>query len=116
MVELALGRDRVRRWARRPQADGNVVYLISTATDKEIARIPVGRNPLDVTYSPDGRYLFTADNLGNTVTVIDTAANRVIGQIPTGKSPTSISVLPNGSQAYVTEEGDGTIEILNIAK
>ena len=93
-----------------------MVFLINTATDKMVARIPVGRNPLDVAYSPDGRYLFTADNLGNTVTVIGTATDRVIGEIPTGKSPTSISVLPNGRQAYVTEEGDGTIEMLNIPK
>jgi serine/threonine-protein kinase len=96
--------------------DGNVVYLINTATDKEVATIPVGRNPLDIAYSPDGRYLFTADNLGNTVTVIDTVDNHVIAEVPTGKSPTSISVLPNGHQAYVTDEGDGSIEILNIPK
>jgi serine/threonine-protein kinase len=96
--------------------DGNVVFLISTATDKMVAQIPVGRNPLDIAYSRDGRYLFTANNLGNTVTVIDTADNRVIAEIPTGRAPTSISVLPNGRQAYVTDEGDGTIEMLNIPK
>jgi YVTN family beta-propeller protein len=81
-----------------------------------IAQIPVGRNPLDIAYSPDGRYLFTTNNEDSTVTVIDTADNRVIGEVPTGKAPTSISVLPNGRQAYVTDDGDGTIEILNIAK
>ena len=81
-----------------------------------IAQIPVGRNPLDVAYSPDGRYIFTTDNEDNTVTVIDTADSRVIGEIRTGKEPTSISVLPSGRQAYVTDEGDGTIEMLNIPK
>jgi YVTN family beta-propeller protein len=94
--------------------DGNVVYLVNTATDKEVATIPVGRNPLGIVYSPDGRYLLTANNLGNTVTVIDTANNRVIAEIPAGRAPTSIAVLPNGRQAYVTDEGDGTIEMLNI--
>ena len=79
-----------------------------------IKTIPVGRKPLDITYSPDGRYLFTVNNLDNTVTVIDTANNLVIGKIPTGKAPTSISVLPNGRQAYVTDENSGTIEILNL--
>ena len=93
-----------------------MVFLINTATDKMVAQIPVGRNPLDIAYSRDGRYLFTANNLANTVTVIDTADNRVIAEIPTGRAPTSISVLPNGRQAYVTDEGDGTIEMLNIPK
>jgi YVTN family beta-propeller protein len=81
-----------------------------------IAQVPVGRNPLDVAYSPDGRYLFTADTEDNAVTVINTADNRVIAEIPAGKAPTSISVLPSGRQAYVTDEGSGTIEILNIPK
>ena len=76
--------------------------------------IPVGREPLDIAYSPDGRYLFTVNNLDNTVTVIDTANNLVVTEIPAGKAPTSISVLPNGRQAYVTEENSGTIEILNL--
>jgi YVTN family beta-propeller protein len=79
-----------------------------------ITQIPVGREPLDITYSPDGRYLFTANNLDNTVTVIDTADDRVIAEIPAGNAPTSISVLPNGRQAYVTDENGGKIEILNL--
>jgi YVTN family beta-propeller protein len=81
-----------------------------------IATIPVGKNPLDIAYSPDGRYIFTANNEDSTVTVIDTSDNRVIAEVPTGKAPTSISVLPNGRQAYVTDDGDGTIEILNLTK
>jgi YVTN family beta-propeller protein len=39
---------------------GNEVYVVSTATNKEVATIPVGRNPLEVAYSPDGRYIYTA--------------------------------------------------------
>ena len=88
--------------------------MINTATDKMIAQIPVGRNPLDIAYSPDGRYLYTVNNEDNTVTVIDTASNRVVAEVPTGKAPTSIAVLPNGRQAYVTDDSDGTIEILNL--
>ena len=79
-----------------------------------IAQIPVGRNPVDIAYSPKGDYLFTVNNEDNSVTVIDTADNRVVGTVKTGKAPTSISVLPNGLQAYVTDENDGTIEILNL--
>jgi serine/threonine-protein kinase len=94
---------------------GDEVYVYSTATDQQVAAVPVGKEPLDVRYSPDGRYLFTVNNLSNTVTVIDTADYRVIDQIQTGKAPTSISILPNGRQAYVTNENSGTIEVLNIS-
>jgi YVTN family beta-propeller protein len=95
---------------------GDQVFVVNTATDQEVAQIPVGKEPLEITYSPDGRYIFTVDNLSNTVTVIDAATNHVIGKIKTGQAPTSISVLPNGRQAYVTDDGDGTIEVLNIAQ
>jgi YVTN family beta-propeller protein len=88
--------------------------VVSTATDKQVATIPVGRNPLEIAYSPDGRYIYTADNEDDEVTVIDAAANRVIGEVSTGKSPTSISLLPNGRQAYVSDENDGTVEVLNL--
>ena len=81
-----------------------------------IAQIPVGRNPLNIVYSVDGRFLYTANNLDNTVTVIDTADNLVIGHVPVGKAPTSIAMLANGRQAYVTDESDGSIEILNLPK
>ena len=93
-----------------------MVYLDQHRDRQEIAQIPVGRNPLDIAYSQDGRYIYTANNEDNTVTVIDTADNLLIGEIPTGKAPTSISVLPDGRQAYVTDEGNGTIEILNLAR
>jgi YVTN family beta-propeller protein len=94
---------------------GNEVFLINTATDQMIQpEIRVGREPLDIAYSRDGRYLFTVNNLDSTVTVIDTANNLVVKVIPAGKAPTSISVLPNGRQAYVTEENSGAIEILNL--
>ena len=64
--------------------------------------------------SPDGRYLFTANNQDSTLTVINTANNRVIAEIPIGISPTSIGLLSNGRQAYVADENSGSIEVLTL--
>jgi YVTN family beta-propeller protein len=91
---------------------GAEVFLVSTATDKGTATIPVGREPRDVEYTPDGRYISTTNNEDNTVSVIDAATNKVIDTIKTGTQPTSIDFLPNGRQGYVTDEGSGTLEIL----
>ena len=87
-----------------------------TATDKVVATIPVGREPLDVEYSPDGRYICTTNSEDNTVSVADAATNKVIDTIKTGKQPTSIDFLPNGRQGYVTDAGSGTVEILNFPR
>jgi YVTN family beta-propeller protein len=61
----------------------------------------VGTNPQDVTYAPDGRYVYTANVESGTVSVVDTQTRTVTANIPTD-SPTSVAVLPNGRKAYVT--------------
>ena len=98
-----------------PASNGGAeVFIVSTATDKVVATIPVGREPLDVEYTPDGRYIYTTNSEDNTVSVIDAATNKVIDTIKAGKQPTSIDFLPNGRQGYVTNENSGTVEILNL--
>ena len=72
----------------------------------------VGTNPQDVTYSPDGRYVYTANVDSNTVSVVDTETRTVTATIPTD-SPTSIAVLPNGRAAYVTNLDTGTLTVLD---
>ena len=67
--------------------------------DRQASRDDPGREePLDIEYSPDGRYIYTANNEDNAVSVIDAAANRVIGKIKTGKQPTSIACCPTGAR------------------
>jgi YVTN family beta-propeller protein len=34
--------------------DGNELFLVNTATDKVVARIPVGKEPLDMPTPPTG--------------------------------------------------------------
>jgi len=74
--------------------------------------VPVGTNPQDVTYAPDGRYLYTANVASGTVSVVDTETRTVTAEIPTD-SPTSVAVLPNGRKAYVTNLNTGTLTVLN---
>jgi YVTN family beta-propeller protein len=75
----------------------NVVALIDLRKQKEIATIPVEREPVAETLTPDGKYLFVANHIhagrsdigvvAASVSVIDTAAQKVVRQI----------ALPNGS-------------------
>ena len=90
--------------------------MINTATDRMIAQIPVGRNPVDIAYSPDGALPLHGQQRGQLGHGDRHRGQPGRRQVPTGKAPTSISVLPNGRQAYVTDENDGTIEIINLPK
>jgi DNA-binding beta-propeller fold protein YncE len=44
--------------------------VINTATKTSIKTIAVGKNPLGVAASPDGKYLYVTNVLDSTVTVI----------------------------------------------
>ncbi len=75
----------------------NNVSVLDTATRKELARIPVVREPAGAALTPDGKRLFVINALpvsradvspvAAEISVIDTAARKVTGRI----------VLPNGS-------------------
>lgn len=53
-----------------------------------VARIDVGRNPVGIVMSPDGKFAYVANHLANTVSVINTATNTVEATIDVGSAPT----------------------------
>jgi YVTN family beta-propeller protein len=79
-----------------------------------LTTIPVGKNPQDIAWAPDGRFAYVVNQSSNTVSVIDVRTNRVTATIPTGMEPTSIAVLPNGRQAYVSNVSAGTLTVLDL--
>jgi YVTN family beta-propeller protein len=80
-----------------------------------VARIPVGTKPQDITWSPDGRFAYTANVESNSVSVINADTMTVTATIPTGASPTSVAVTPDGRTGYVSNLRDGTLTLLNLA-
>jgi YVTN family beta-propeller protein len=79
-----------------------------------VATIPVGRNPQNIAWAPDGRFAYVVNQGSNTVSVIDARTYQVTATIPTGTGPTSIAVLPNGRQAYVSNLDSGTLTVLEL--
>lgn len=65
------------------------------------ARIPVGRDPRGLLFTPDGRKLLVANRLDDTVSVIDLSTNRVAATI-TLDGPKKLSVLRHGEQTFYT--------------
>ncbi|HEX5345924.1 MAG TPA: beta-propeller fold lactonase family protein, partial [Pseudonocardiaceae bacterium] len=82
---------------------------------KVIATIPVGKNPRDIVWAPDGRFAYVVNEGSNNVSVIDAGTNQVTATIPTGGSPSSIAVLPSGMEAYVANLDTGTVTVLELA-
>jgi YVTN family beta-propeller protein len=93
----------------------NDVSVIDLASKKEVARVPVMREPVAAAVTPDGKLLLVANLLpagaadavftGAVVSVVDTAANKVTADIrlPNGSTGLrGICVSPDGRHAYAT--------------
>jgi YVTN family beta-propeller protein len=83
---------------------------------KILKEVKIGGHPHEMTFSPDGRYLYTTDNGvlwmtesgqgGNTVSIIDTRTESLSGTIDLGKyrRPHGIDVDPKTGNLLVTTE------------
>jgi YVTN family beta-propeller protein len=92
------------------------VSVINSSTNAVVAAVAIGKEPVDVAITPDGRYAWVVDGSGNSVYVIDTKTRAVVqGPIAVGKAPRGIAITPNGGRAYVTNSGDDTVTVLNTA-
>ncbi|MFM9433035.1 YVTN family beta-propeller protein [Janthinobacterium sp. CG_23.3] len=90
------------------------VWTIDTATDKVVAKIPVGMHPAHVVVAQDGRHAYVTNGGENTVSVVDTSAQRVIETISTGPFPHGIRISPDGKQAWVANLKGGTVSVIDV--
>jgi YVTN family beta-propeller protein len=89
------------------------VWVIDSAGDAVVARVPVGMHPAHVVVANDGRTAYVTNGGDNTVSVVDTAAQRVIAAIPVGASPHGLRISPDGEQAWVANLKDGTVSVID---
>ena len=82
--------------------------MIDTRTRRVIATIPVGRSPIQLFATPDGRFVYVA-NQGtearpdSTVSVIDTQRNAVVKSIITGRGAHGVVVSDDGRFVFISQ-------------
>jgi DNA-binding beta-propeller fold protein YncE len=114
--------------------------------DAILGNIPVGGAPIALTFSPDGKWLYTTSegaapqwnwpkackpegsgrtdlvNAEGAVIVVDVAlartdpSNAVAGRIPAGCSPVRMAISPDGRRIYVTARNSNAVETFDTAK
>ena|ERR1700730_200627 len=87
----------------------------NTATRAVIATVRVGRNPLDVTLTPDGARASVANAGSNSVSVINTGTNTVIATVPVGAHPLNVAITPDGASTYVADAGANSVTVIKTA-
>jgi YVTN family beta-propeller protein len=89
------------------------IKVISLATDKVTATLPLSGAPAQIAFSPSGgtAYVTTAAGLWN----FNTATDQVSGVIQGLGDPHGVVVSPDGSTVYVTDTADNAVDVINAA-
>ncbi len=73
------------------------------------------RYPGGLATSPDGRFLYVAENLGDSLAVIDLASRRVVQRLATERWPYGVAVAKDGT-VYVSAWGGNTVSVFAPSK
>jgi YVTN family beta-propeller protein len=97
------------RWVLATNWCSYDLSIVSTATMREVARIPIGPYPRGIAISPDSRYAYVAIMGGDALDVVNLETRRVVGSIYTGSNPRHVVISPNGQFLYVTLNQPGDV-------
>ena len=92
--------------------DDDVISVVDTDTHRELARIPVGDEPIQVLLAGD--QLFVSNLSSNDLRVIDTATFQVQARIETAVQPLDMALAPNGKTLYATNSGTSALTIVDV--
>jgi len=91
----------------------NSVTLVSTATNKVIKTIYVGRSPHEPTFTPDSKQIWTSIRGEAYVSIIDVPSMKEIRKVEVADGPGMISFSPDGKKAYVCSSFTPELDIIN---
>ncbi|HET9374252.1 MAG TPA: YncE family protein [Chthoniobacterales bacterium] len=112
---------KVKAYITDPDSASNKVFVIDTATNTIVGSpISTGVMPIGVAVTPDGRYVYIANNGSNTVSVLDAVTDRVVGSVSVPAGPIGVAVTPDGKYAFVTSSvfftfTGHTVSVINTA-
>jgi YVTN family beta-propeller protein len=74
-----------------------------------------GAAPVALTFSPDGRNAYVANQGAGTISVIDTASDTLIATVPGLDVPAALAVSPDGTKLLVSESGAADVALIDTA-
>ena len=96
-------------------ANSTNVSVISDATNKVIATIPVGSVPTGLAYDGGKGEVFVANSGSNNVSVISDATNKVIATIPVGSQPGGVAYDSGKGEVFVANDGSNNVSVISDA-
>ena len=93
----------------------NIVSVFDSGTERQLARIPVGDQPIQLILSPDGEQLFVSNLASRQITVIQTSTFEVLQEIEVDAEPLDLALTPDGRTIYVANSGAGSLTAIDLA-
>ncbi len=90
----------------------DAIGVVDTDTHRELARIPVGDEPIQVLLAGD--QLFVSNLSSNDLRIIDTATFQVQAHIETAVQPLDLALSPDGKTLYATNSGTNALTIVDV--
>lgn len=83
----------------------NEVSVLDLTNLRLVENIPVGKEPVQVGFLPDGKQVYVSLSGEDSVAVIDTATRQVVDKIAVGRSPIQLFSTPDSRKVYVANQG-----------
>ncbi|WP_162801755.1 YncE family protein [Candidatus Chromulinivorax destructor] len=91
----------------------SVAELVYSSADNTVVdQIAMPSETWGIAVTPNGQYVYAANNANNTVSVIQTSDNAITSNITVGASPYGVAVTPDGNFVYVANSGNNTVSVI----
>lgn len=96
-------------------AGDNVIAVIDVASGQIIRKVPTGKFPCDLHFTPDGRFAYTPERDQDTVSMFDIRTWQLVKTVsfPAGSQPYMLRVSPDGKEVWVQSGKVNTNVVLN---
>ena len=94
--------------------DSNSLSILSTATQKRIAEIPVGLDPRTVSVNDAGTRACVTNRGSDDLSIIDLTARTEIARVPVGHMPWGVVLDSLGKFAFVANEDDASVSLVDV--
>jgi len=95
---------------------GNDTVVAANLDGTGAVSIAVGVSPRDVAATPDGKYVYVANDGSDNVSVIDTASNTVAATVAAGTNPGGVAISPDGQYAWVANHDGNNVSVIATAE
>jgi len=92
-------------------------FINGQLTEKPAIQLKDSKNsnfyPAGLSVSPNGAYLYVANNLDHSVSKINLASQKIVQTVSVGKNPYTAYLTKDGKSLYVSNWGESSITLLN---